>query len=71
MLATLLFTKEEVPYVCFSLPPCCLLQEELTPCYTKLSGVTVVLSTCIGIEHNHDTHSEKKGYRNSTPRSTI
>ncbi len=27
--------------MCFSLPPCCLLQEELTPCYAKMSGATV------------------------------
>ncbi len=36
-----LFTKKEVPLGCVSLPPCCLLQEKLTPCYTKLSGATV------------------------------
>ena len=33
--------RKNVPPVCFSLPPCCLLQEELTPCYAKMSGATV------------------------------
>ncbi len=28
--------------LCFSLPPYCLLQEKLTPGYTKLSGATVI-----------------------------
>ena len=39
-----LIMKKDVPPVCFSLPPCCLLQEELTPCYAKMSGATVVYS---------------------------
>ncbi len=35
--------KKDVVPVCFSLPPCCLLQEEPTPCYAKMSGATVKL----------------------------
>ncbi len=26
-----------------SSPPCCLLQEELTPCYAKMNGATVII----------------------------
>ncbi len=45
-----------VPSVCYSHPPCCLLQEKLTPCYTKMSGATVFCH-----QQSHDTRSNCKG----------
>ncbi len=42
--------------VCFSLPPWCLLQEKLTPCYTKMSGATVICTTvCERLTNTHDS----------------